>query len=320
MPTTLDYSHLPDPFETTRSRIKFWDVSMPDENYADDQTAFVRRWMCLSTDRLDFVQDVLGGSTFYASSNYIHRDLPQEDFEMPGFYAVDMRMIRAAGSAVILGSNMYPSNVDRSEPKSGSTLTFSDVETWSAGLHEYAIAFRRPVWTVKADEDVSSATVPELERFIFRTTEDAIESENIATNYLRFKGYPPGSSLAEVPATGSKPFPSAVRRYALKMWPPEAEPYQTIRNTLGKINNATFDSKYPPGTLLMMAPQRRIYQHANTALMQDIDFTFQERPQGWNFFFHPTTGEYVEVERKSDPSIGAFETADFNLLFDPSQS
>jgi hypothetical protein len=74
----------------------------------------------------------------------------------------------------------------------------------------------------------------------------------------------------------------------------------------------------PAGTLLMMAPQRRIYQAANWQTYVELIYTLAYRRTGWNKFLNPNTGEFERVVQVNDPTQSAYETANLSALFDPS--
>jgi len=290
---------LTDPFYTTRSNIAYVEMPKMSVTFADDQTTITRKLACLWEDWFDFAVDMLGYDE-WTSGPVLNRYLPQADPEVNGFYCLDMQLVDCAGKPMAADGLDTLQYVDAS----GSTQT--------QGMAIFNARFRAPIYPMLEDEDVLAEDVPELMRNVIRTKEDAVESLTLPTASLKWK-----TNNNPVPSSAGILFPTAVYKYAWLRVPVDAEPENTIANTLGKVNDAEFDGK-DAGTLLCMPPTRRLYQAANSYTYLDIQYSLNYRPQGWNFFFNPTTGTFQEVVRAGQPTTGAYETANFAQLFDPS--
>jgi hypothetical protein len=306
---------LSNPRYTTRSSIAFAETGCPEELYADDQSSFVRLFQCLWSDRFAFTEDILGRDEYFSGA-FLNRELPQEDFEFAGFYATDCRRTRILGVPIALSGDDYTSCLDRSVAKSGETLSPTDTSTWSDGLIEYAVTFRKPIYAVLDDTDVAADPLGELARFVIRTQEDSVETLQLPDRYLRFESDTQRRIDVNALAAG-RPFPVTQLRYQWLRLPTNAVPENTIIDSEGKVNDAEFDGK-PAGTLLMMAPQRRIYQAANWQTYVELIYTLAYRRTGWNKFLNPNTGEFERVVQVNDPTQSAYETANLSALFDPS--
>lgn len=287
------------PFYTTRSNIAYVEMSKMTATFGDDQTVLTRRLACLWEDWFDFAIDMLGYDE-WTSGPVLNRYLPQADPEVNGFYCDEMQMIDIAGKPIAADGLDCLQYVD----DSGGTQT--------QGMAIFSARFRAPLYKMLEDEDVLAEDVPELMRYVVRTKEDAIESLVFPAATLKWKG-----TEKPVPASAGILFPTAVYKYAWTRVPVNAEPENAIADTLGKVNDAEFDGK-DAGTLLCMPPTRRLYQAANSYTYLDIQYSLNYRPQGWNWFFDPDAGRFREVVRSKRPEVGAYETANFARLFDPS--
>jgi hypothetical protein len=117
-----------------------------------------------------------------------------------------------------------------------------------------------------------------------------------------------------------------------------ASPYlpSKILNCMGKVNNATWLSTFPAGTLKLEAPRikRSVQSHIRTTggiipFVCDIflPFTWVDPTpgalsggaaptmRGWNLFAWNKTAKFYSIVRKDNPTVGLFETANFDSIF-----
>lgn len=295
-------SSLSNPIYTLRSSIPFWE--MPDgyaETWRDDGAAIQRRLACLWSQRFDFISDMIGDAR--SIGGQLRRNLPEEDMELPGFYAVDMKLARLGGSPDRDAAGYYMTVVDRSE----SAGTPTD------GLAIYDVTFQRPIYDVKTDDEADADARGELSRYLIREGEISAENLPLPGRFLQWVN--PTEIFGE--ATPMI-FPKRVTSYIWHMVPEDAWPRTSVFNMVGKVNSATFDNIYQAESLLFLGVRERRYQSANTSIYWSLNFLFEYRPRGWNYFFRPskTGGDgFDRPVRIMDSSKSVYETADFSQLF-----
>lgn len=313
MPTATDFESLFGTgrvYRTIENSIAYAECPGFQELWADDQTSFTRRLMCLWSDAGDFRRDMLGWDDFVPGDSIITRQLPQEDEEYEGFYPESFALTEIKGQLRKSETGNYstyinsePSTFDNGEPVEGS------------GLLVYDVVFRRPLYKVKADADVTS----ELQRFVIRLDQDAIEGLPLPIGTLKRS-----DNNTDIGAPVDQLLPKTTYTYRWYRVLPEAFPITTVRNLEGKVNSVAFDTDTANGGNnigigkgLFLGFNKRLYQGRNGLTYLDIDFHIEYRPRGYQVL-PDGVGGFVECYRANDPSTKIFETGDFHDLFNVS--
>lgn len=299
-------------FYTSQNQIPFVERPGFQEVWADDQTAFTRRLCCLWSDAAQFRRDLLGNDEYVTGDAIITRTLPYEDEEYGGFYPESFTL------AEIIGQQR------KSDMGQYATYVNSDPSTFSGGLPvegsallAYDVVFRKPLYDVKPDEDIESATGKELNRFVIRLDQDAIEGLPLPTGFLKRS-----DTDETVGAQVDLLFPKTTYMYRWYRVPIDAFPKTTIRGLEGKVNSVAFDTGTGGNNIaankgLFLGFNKRFYQGRNGVNYFDVDFQIEFRPRGYQVL-PMADGNFVECYRANDPAVKIFETGDFHNLFDPS--
>lgn len=303
-----------EPFQTARSQIYYTEKPPLRETWADDNTAIIRRFICLWSERLQFVQDMLGDCN--AIGGVLHRDIPEEDHEIPGFYADDATLVEGAGMLSYDEETLALGYRDRDTAASpGGSLTSG------SGLAVYDVTFRKPLYYVKSDEDNEGDATGELGRYTFRFNAPAAENLPLPQRFLRWNSGPSaGKLLGSAGVLLSPKTAIKVIWYMVPLSEDGGYPVATVEGMVGKINSGSFLNKAAK-TLLLTAAEPRPYQSkAFAKTFLEVTFNFEYRPQGFHKLIDPSSGTYEEVVRDADPTKGPFDTDDFTKLFDCSNS
>ena len=93
---------------------------------------------------------------------------------------------------------------------------------------------------------------------------------------------------------------------------------------VGRVNSVLFDGYYPPGTLLMLAPETERYVTHYGEYAYDVIFHLNYRSTGWNKFFRGSLTPPAFQEVSPDGAVHAepaadgvhlYNSADFAQLF-----
>lgn len=300
---------------TDRNGIEYVEMpGSPDENFADDDVHVTRKLACLWSDRLSFWDDMLGWSEHNGTSSVLTRYLPQKDKEFDDastgiFYAESMSLVDRIGVPVASDvSTHYQKYIDRS------------TTPISSGLAVYNVTFRPSLYNIKEDTDIDT----ELDRFVIRSDKPSFDAQPLPFGFLVQKsGQNAGKQFLGAGATYTIPFPKGHYFYRWVKVPEYAYPTNTIDKLEGKVNSQSFDDEYygaglgfGSGTLLFHPPNKRKYQGRDGVVYIDVDFDFEYNKNGWQFV-PDAKGNFIELARQNDNSIGIFETGNFYDAFNP---
>jgi hypothetical protein len=199
----------------------------------------------------------------------------------------------------------------------------------------YQLTFGNVPYDVKANGDVSAAAVPELQRYVTKKRRFLPEARKVPT--AGFEAYNPdnaGERATVVQEVGFIPTYQIELTYQAEHWPRAAYPEAAIAKAVGRVNAATFDGKYPPGTLLYKGPANEVvpYIGPDGEWYLTIAHLFGYRPEvaapspgertggGWNNQLVTRSGAAVWRPlrvRGISGNTPMFAPGDFDALFLP---
>lgn len=178
----------------------------------------------------------------------------------------------------------------------------------------------------------------ELWRFISRRIEQEVTSQQLPKQALAYAAH---SSKANdpLPAVGSIVIATATIYYTT-FFPAAAPASPTLPGNLethvasgiGTINSVTFDGKYPPYTLLCLAPKRELVWQSNGTPAVRMTYVFAQRgtvdvsgsdadsmTPDWTRILNgsATNNIFSRINRVGQPTKFAYNTSDFVQLFTP---
>lgn len=280
---------------------------------------FVVPWI----DRERFEIDTLGTSTYTAGQNRLNRFLPlyhgdpaQQSFSLRQLTAISFHNInKKYHEALGLGDGPYSLGWPKTE------------------MQAYRGDFIQHDFPLLKDTDVTSATTPELKRYVTKYSETESYHRKIPGYGFAFDGHP------EQYCTVLASLPEFVTRwiYTTHRWPyPDSIPQDYIDRTLGTVNDATFDTDQiftlDNGTTQtgFVAEQLKYencvksksYYGADDKLYIDIQHIFLANYRNWNKQISPD-GTYQYVYQLGpgnaflSPLRTAYQKRGFDKLFKP---
>lgn len=242
------------------------------------------------------------------NGSMIRRVLPDQHPEYPELYCVECELVRRAGQISYNPQTKLVSYIDGGRPG-------------YAGAAVFRCLYRAPDYQILADAAVTS----ELQRFITRDADFTNEALPLPPNFLEWS---PGTTLAgnPIPESPAKVFFGAEVTYLWHQVP--LIPFSTIYKTLGKCNDAQFDTSVgggnlDPETALFIGWKPNRIRGGNRGVMFNITYKFlvktgdpanTETQPTWNKIYCRTSGKWESVRVKGT-GAKPYPTGDMNKLF-----
>jgi hypothetical protein len=305
------------------------------EHWAADANQIVANVVINWADRDDFLEEVVGWSTWDGSSTTLNRNLPLQCPLATGLWLDD---------ALLVKKGMVPGS---------GTQTFDNTNNnWPQfDWAQYKLTFLRPKWWVRYDATIaisffgkeqyryvefSTRYVPrerKKPRYTFEYDETAGLTGGTA--------WSPGNNLIPVDEVGFLPDYQIESIAKWKQVPLGAVPWTAIQAALCTVNltnfNPGYSTQYPgsqytytPGQLLFRGPQNPItfYWGADGNPYVDLLYAFAAQPGGWNSYLlnqqssgSPPTKLYAPVRARGvTPTTPPYASTEFQKLFTPAAS
>lgn len=279
---------------------------------------------CPWADAARFETDALGFSNYVSGQRYLSRRIPLRHGD-PAQASLFLDSLETISYHNFLKE--YNAIADTSDGR--YSLGWPKTE-----MIAYKGTFSQRSYPVFADSEVSSLAVPELSRYITKFPETDHYHRKIPGYNFAFEG-----AVGEnCTVLASLPEYCVRWVYTSYFWPwPSSINDGYIASTLGKVNNAAFDTSkrvtMPNGTVSNGFPAECLkfedhrlsqpYYGSDDKLYVDQQFVLSFNPRNWNKQLRPSSGEYEKIKQKSgastfyDPPRYAYIEADFNKLFKP---
>ncbi len=248
---------------TQTGGIKFADIGGYRETFRSEGGNEIYRPVQLAwSDRQAFHAFVLGQNGI-GQSGFLARGLPEQHPVYRDFWVSRAEPVEAIG---VLGNT----------PQGGPNYTTFDGQD---GLYRCALVYTQPDWLVYPDDN-SGAQASELYRYVARSQEYNATVVTIPGNAFKYVNPPPGNPTQfPIPEPPGKIFPTRAMTYTWKAIP--ADQFRRLPRALetsindqqGTVNDAQFDGRYDPGTLLFASARERGYWWANN-YVYDLSYNF----------------------------------------------
>jgi hypothetical protein len=276
------------------------------ERFSHDASAIQRPVGVDWNLREPFLHDMLGYS-YLSGAGTLHRSLPGEHPELPGFWCTAADTIQT----------LRPTSAE-ADP---------DFHVYD-GIH-YNLTYQPLPYDVLSDDIVEDLD-GELSRFVERKINHTGENLTVGTGSFTWVTAPNEPLFA--PPT--KIFPVVEMEYIWRRVP--RVPWVNIENCIGKVNSLTFDTQatkwgVPEGgflaqTVLFMGARAELLNHessifgsASHPAQWDIYYKFLYRSNadnGWNYLWRPTANAFQLVTHNGLAGGNRiYETENFSTLF-----
>jgi hypothetical protein len=191
----------------------------------------------------------------------------------------------------------------------------------------YNADFSTLPFDVKSESEMpvlSDGTPNELARYVIRRPAFTSRERKIPQFQLETDESTPNP----IPESGWIPDVTSDWLYTWVEVPWDAIPFDSIADTLGKINNATFDTVTPrgrnmaQGTVLLAGVQGldQPYIGPDGGMYGDITYLLRQRKLGWNNYVRLDDGgalTTVAWRYRGKPGVRPYKETDFQVLFKP---
>ena len=286
------------------------------ERFAHDGSSVTRNVETAWSTRQTFLSEMLGWS--YLTGDIIHRVLPDEHPDLPGFWATAVDTISPLKPNAAAGSPDFHS--------------FDNIQ--------YSVNYQPLPFDVLDDAVIDSATDGEMARYVERKF--AASGENLPFGFGKFAWTSDGKPLNVPPV---KIFPIVKMDYIWRRVP--RIPWININKCLGRVNSISFDRQatkwgvpsggFDVGTVLFLGAdpvellnhETAIFGTPDAPAQWDIHYKFMFRPNrnnagtnlGWNYFWRPGAsggaGGNFELATHDGTAGGnkMYQEENFGLLF-----
>src|SRR5262245_3132310 len=275
------------------------------EDFACEDQEIVQEWRVPHSLRAQWLAWCLGySSSAFAGTppdpllpGLLERVLPDQDPEFPWFYATRARLNSPDRSGAPVSRDL-PAKDKNGDPimDDGTppaqiiipALTYADKQgdDFYDGWLSYYVTYKPLPYDLRTDTQIVGYG-SELGRFVDRQFDWTIRNIPIPANRLKFAEGP--SSGQAIPANAAHLLPGCQLVYAWKQVPDL--PVDAIRDGVGTVNSADFDTQWPPfasigawpaETLLCQPPKIRRYRSLTGRITWEIVYRFDYNPNTWN--------------------------------------
>lgn len=291
-------------FTTTNFGISYDDWwEGPNISVNPDGGEVVRPCILAWSDQKTFIKAMLG-YTEWLGGVTLTRSLPEYHPDYFWMYASSCSLRKGIGKP-LAGVN-------------GAVTFDSPGGAAGSGMCIIDVVYRAPEYEVMTDEQIQDTDPKEIARFVTRSESYATESVTVPGGGFKFT-----SDNVTIQEPSSKLFYTKSLKYTWHQVPTVGTGWlmphtlQTnIETCLGKVNAATFDTRYTTAeSVLFLGPEIRRTRMSNGDPAMDIDYNFLVRPAGWNLLWRAGS---VNAFAAITPIGGAklYPTADLNSLFE----
>lgn len=208
------------------------------------------------------------------------------------------------------------------------------------GLVEVAVTYEPPRdgMLIRPDSDRPAGVTNELWRAVGRRIENEVTSQQLP-KYAMVYSAASSPTNKDLASAGAIVIATATLYYTVD-WPlanpGHPEVYGSletnINSCIGTINSVQFDGKYPPYTLLCLAPKRQLVIQADGSFCCRMTYVFAQRgvldvsgtsndttTPDWTRILNGSNANTIfsRIHRRGAPTQFAYNTTDFTLLFTP---
>lgn len=327
-------------FITTRGAFAIPYVELMDgygEGFNPQQQQSSRVCCCKWDQRFKFVADMVGygiyqpGTMVAGVTSNLSRAIPDLHPECDFLFCTGCELIEGIGTQLALADYGDICKAMTNSIDYETAVSSSPNNNAAYLLAKYRCHYEALPYSVYSDAGAPSdplslgTTMGELSRYIQREPQPSAENLKLPGGQLE---YPDGTSINE---PGAQPVPTMEMNYVWHQVP--VLPWEAIRRTVGKVNDALFDPTYfaaEPETILCNAPAVQVIRTAAGYFNYKITYKFSYRPnyapdgttaQGWNYFYRRNIGGSGvggydgPVRDRTDHTTRPFKSVDFNQLF-----
>lgn len=190
---------------------------------------------------------------------------------------------------------------------------------WSADRISYLATFVNLPYLVKEDDEVKSATSPELNRYCTVHPMPVVQNRVVTSKqFVIDGGGDDGKGVNETAAV-----PEVLTRFLVKqwMWPVAAINFSAIADNSGKVNSSSFSIRgitHPAESLLYegLGATPEEYHGADGQKYVDLVHSLVRHPVNWNKTYWNGSYQYIKL-RDSSPAQRRFQSAAFVNPFNP---
>ena len=262
------------------------------EDFQEKRQTATRTCLCLWSQRLKFVADILGTATYVNPTIYngvqsnIHQSIPEIHPDMPWMIAKRCSLASTLGVPVEDEESLAIALT--TAPNYGE-LSQVDPATFMVrfNLAQYTVEYADVDYFSRADSDAPNDGRGELARnmSIYYTT--AGSNQPYPATGFQYVGAEANGSHLPVMSPPVATLSELEARYLWRRVP--GLPVAAIQNTIGHCNRELFDNYWPPQTMLLLPPKIERYFSCTGDVLFDIEFLFLYRPQTHNALLRRTT-------------------------------